>query len=188
MNTKYQAVLCSCALTLLLQACGGQSNPAATTGTATAEAVTPAPASTTETTADLSGAPSFQTLDGKSVKLSDYAGKKVFVNLWATWCAPCIREIPSIQRAAEALKSENFEFLLASDEELDKIKDFLLDRGFMGNFVKLNGYVGSYGADVMPTSLLFDEQGKQIAIWKGPAEWDSAEMLAELRNTKAVAQ
>jgi len=115
------------------------------------------------------------------VEIADYAGKKVFVNYWATWCAPCIKEIPSIARAADTLAAENYVFLLASDESLDTINEFLLDRDFTGNFVKLNSYVGSLGIDVMPTSVLYATTGTPVRTWQGSFEWDSAEMLAELR-------
>jgi thiol-disulfide isomerase/thioredoxin len=118
---------------------------------------------------------------GKPLDLSVYAGKKVFLNYWATWCAPCIREIPSIARAASVLEQENFVFLLASDESAETISDFLADREFTGNFIKLNGFFGSHGIDAVPSSVLYDETGAIVKTWPGSFEWDSPEMLAELR-------
>ncbi len=124
----------------------------------------------------------FQDLLGNPLELSAYAGKKVFVNYWATWCAPCIREIPALTKAAAILEPENYVFLLASDETLEKINDFLLDRDFTGNFIKLTTYVGTQGINVMPSSVLYDEKGEVINRWTGAFEWDSPEMLAELRQ------
>jgi thiol-disulfide isomerase/thioredoxin len=159
-------------LVLLLQSCGEA--PTATSPTA--------PAASVATTSSSAGATAsmYSDLEGNPINIADYAGKNVFVNYWATWCAPCIQEIPSIARAAEAL-GDDYVFLLASDESLDTIKDFLLDREFSGNFVKLNGYVGAIGINVMPTSVLYDASGTQVKSWEGSFEWDSAEMLAQLR-------
>jgi thiol-disulfide isomerase/thioredoxin len=184
MNLRTSTFAIACVFTLLLQACSksGPAAPSANTVTAQADAVLAA-AKPADTDAALAAgrAPTFQDLNGKPVKLTDYAGKKVFVNFWASWCAPCIKEIPSISRAATALANENFVFLLASDESIDTIKNFLLDRGFTGNFVKMDGFVGSVGVDVMPTSVLYDEHGGIVRSWQGASVWDSEEMLAQIR-------
>jgi len=184
MNLRTATVVIACVFTVLLQACSKSAPPAPAADTATAQV---AAAATTLAEANaamtpVGKAPTFQDMDGKPVKLADYAGKKVFVNFWASWCAPCIKEIPSINRAATALANENFVFLLASDESLDTIKNFLLDRGFAGNFVKMDGFVGSVGVDVMPTSVLYDEHGAVVRSWQGASAWDSPEMLAEIRG------
>lgn len=164
------------ASTLLLQACGGSEAPAASTQTEPAAGITTSPAA--PATADATTA-MYSDLDGNPVDIANYAGKKVFVNYWATWCAPCIKEIPSITRAEETL-GDDYVFLLASDESIETIKEFLLDREFTGKFIKLNGYVGAIGINVMPTSVMYNEDGEQIKSWEGSFEWDSAEMLAEL--------
>jgi thiol-disulfide isomerase/thioredoxin len=169
----------------LLQACSDADNSATTE---TAAAPTPAQAQLTVTdvappAADAS-ASIYQDLQGNPVELSAYAGKKVFLNYWATWCAPCIREIPSIARAADILEDENFVFLLASDESLETISEFLEEREFTGNFIKLNGFFGGHGIDAVPSSVLFDETGAVVKTWPGSFEWDSSQMLAELRDAQ----
>lgn len=128
----------------------------------------------------------FQTLDGRGFDVEALAGSKVFVNFWATWCAPCIREIPSINRAAAMLEPEGYMFLFVSDEDTDMIRDFLDERGFSGNFVKLNDYFSSYGIGAVPSSWLLDENGDLVAQWAGAYEWDSEEKLAEIRNPSAT--
>lgn len=124
----------------------------------------------------------FQTLDGRGFDIELFAGEKVFVNFWATWCAPCIREIPSINRAAAELGNEGYTFLFVSDEDPETIDDFLLEREFPGNFVKLNGYFATFGIGAVPSSWLMDENGDVEATWAGAYEWDSEEMLNEIRN------
>ncbi len=141
-----------------------------------ADAPTPAAPTTTR----------FQDLQGAPLELSAYAGKKVFLNYWATWCAPCIREIPSIARAAAVLEQENYVFLLASDESLDTINDFLIDRGFSGTFIKLNGFFAAHGIQAVPSSSLYDESGTLVQTWSGAFEWDTPEMLEAVRTGAPV--
>lgn len=124
----------------------------------------------------------YRSLDNRALDLQVFAGKKIFVNFWATWCAPCIEEIPSINRAAAMLEDENFVFLLASDEDIETISFFLEDRGFEGNFIKLNPYFGAYGISAVPSSILVDESGEIVKSWIGAFEWDSPEMIAEIRS------
>ena len=96
----------------------------------------------------------FVDLQGQPVELGAYAGKKVFLNYWATWCAPCIREIPSIARASAELEDEGYVFLLASDETLDTIGDVIAEREFDGNFITLNKFFGAWGINAVPSSEL----------------------------------
>lgn len=126
----------------------------------------------------------FQDLQGNPVEISDYLGKKLILNYWATWCAPCIREIPALNRAAETLKDEGFIFLLASDESLDDITEFLLDHEFKGNFIKLNTFFASFGVEAVPSTILYDSAGKIINTWVGEYAWDSEEILTELREAE----
>lgn len=168
-------ILITLALALSLSACTQEDKGASNTPNISISA-TPALAVADPATS------TYQDLNGKGLELSAYAGKKVFVNYWATWCAPCIREIPSIIRAANTLEADNYIFLMASDESLETINNFLLDRGFSGNFIKLNGYFGSHGIDAVPSSILLDEAGKPINSWAGSFEWDSPQMLEALRQ------
>jgi len=175
---------------LLLQACGGDTNqsPAATVTPATDEASAQSFTPTLDPLLDNLPADNdpdsktFQTLDGRGFDVELFAGRKVFVNFWATWCAPCIQEIPSINNAAAELANENYLFVFASDEDSDTINNFLLDRQFPGNFIRLNDYFAKYGIGAVPSSWLLDENGDVIRTWAGAYEWDSAEMLAEIRS------
>ena len=126
----------------------------------------------------------YQDLEGRGLEIESFAGKRVFVNYWATWCAPCIHEIPSLARAAAELEDENTLFLLASDESPEVIRQFVEERGFAGHFIKLNGYFGQYGIHAVPSSSLYDEQGRLLQSWAGAFEWDSPEMLAQIRDAR----
>ena len=165
----------------LLQGCGGN-NESDAASVATERTSPVASASVIPASSDTK----FMSLQGEPLELSAYAGKKVFLNYWATWCAPCIREIPSIARASAELEDENYVFLLASDESLETISDFLADREFSGNFIKLNKFFGAWGINAVPSSELYDENGNLLVTWAGAFEWDSAEMLDAIRNARPM--
>ena len=124
---------------------------------------------------------SFIDLNENNLDLSVYKGKKIVINYWATWCGPCIKEMPSIKRAEEILEDYGYTFLLVSDETISKISKFKNDRNFDFNFLKSIKIYELFGIYSMPTSYIFDENGKKIKTIVGAVEWDSEEMLTELK-------
>jgi thiol-disulfide isomerase/thioredoxin len=128
----------------------------------------------------------FEDADGKPRKLSDWRGKTVLVNLWATWCVPCRREMPSLEGLQEKLKGPNFEVVAINIDTRDpeKPKKFLEDAkltrlGYFNDqkakvFQDLKGIGRALG---MPTSVLVDGQGCEIGTIAGPAEWDSEDAV-----------
>lgn len=169
---------------IFLQACSNDDQVAQTAPEADSLAVAPASNSLLDglPADDDPDSSTFQTLDGRGFGIELFAGQRVFVNFWATWCAPCIREIPSINRAAAALEEEGYTFLFVSDEDTDTINEFLTEREFQGNFIKLNGYFATFGIGAVPSSWLLDENGDVAQTWAGAYEWDSEEMLEQIRN------
>ena len=124
---------------------------------------------------------SFVDLNENNLDLSVYKGKRIIINYWATWCGPCIKEMPSIKRAEEILKDYGYTFLLISDETISKISKFKNDRNLDFNFVKSIESYESLGIYSMPTSFIFDENGKKIETIVGAIEWDSEEMINKLK-------
>ena len=122
----------------------------------------------------------FEDADGKPRKLSDFRGKTVLVNLWATWCVPCRKEMPALDSLQTKLGGKDFEVVAINIDTRDaeKPKNFLKD----GNLTKL-AYFSDQKAKVfqdlksigralgMPTSVLVDAQGCEIGTIAGPAEW-----------------
>jgi len=122
-------------------------------------------------------------LEGNEINLSDFKGKRVFLNLWATWCKPCIAEMPSIDRAFQHLKNEDFVFLLASDEKMEKIRRFVEKRGdFSFQFVHMINSVYDLEVVALPTTLIINRNGEIVYEKAGAREWDSEDVLKELRN------
>ena len=126
-------------------------------------------------------APDFtlQTPEGGQVTLNDLRGKTVLVNFWATWCPPCVREMPSMEALYQSLKGRNFIVLAIS---LDKA-----GARVVAPFVKKlkltfpialdpNSEVSAvYGARDLPSSFLLDPQGRVVAGAKGERDWFSPE-------------
>ncbi len=115
--------------------------------------------------------------DGKSRTIKDWAGKVVLLNLWATWCAPCRKEMPSLDRLQKVLGSDRFEVMaLAVDRTgADSAKKFL-DSIKIENlklYVDASARSGStLKAPGLPTTILVGKDGREIGRLVGPAEWD----------------
>ena len=124
---------------------------------------------------------SFIDLYEKNLDLSVYQNGKIVVSYWATWCAPCIKEMPGIKRAEEILKEYGYTFLLISDETVDKISKFKNEWNFDFNFLKSTKSFETLGVYAMPTSYIFDENGKIVETIVGAVEWDSKEMIDKLK-------
>ena len=124
---------------------------------------------------------SFIDLYEKNLDLSVYQNNKIVVSYWATWCAPCIKEMPGIKRAEEILKEYGYTFLLISDETVDKISKFKNEWNFDFNFLKSTKSFETLGVYAMPTSYIFDENGQIIETIVGAIEWDSDEMINKLK-------
>ena len=123
----------------------------------------------------------FVDLNDNKVDLTVYKGKKIVINYWATWCRPCIKEMPGLKRAEEILENHNYIFLLVSDETTSKISTFKKDKNFDFNFLKSvesNEMLGIYS---LPTSYIFDENGKKIETIVGTIAWDSERIINKLK-------
>ena len=125
---------------------------------------------------------SFVDLKNKKVDLTSYIGKRIIINHWATWCGPCIKEMPGIKRAQEILKNHNYTFLLVSDENVSKISKFKNDKKYDFNFLKSVGSNETLGIYSLQTSYIFDEKGMKIETIVGTIIWDSDQMIKKLKT------
>tara|TARA_A100001011_G_C13974349_1_gene700610 strand:- start:295 stop:726 length:432 start_codon:yes stop_codon:yes gene_type:complete len=124
---------------------------------------------------------SFIDLFDNNLDLSIYKKGKIVISYWATWCAPCIKEMPSIKKAEDILEEYGYTFLLVSDETLNEISKFKNEWNFDFNFLKSTKSFETLGVYAMPTSYIFDENGKIIETIVGAIEWDSEEMINKLK-------
>jgi len=125
---------------------------------------------------------SFMDLDENNLDLSVFNEGKVVISYWATWCAPCIKEMPSMKRAEEILKDYGYTFLLVSDETISKISNFKSEMNFDFNFLKSNKSFETIGVYAMPTSYIFNENGEIVETIVGVVEWDSEEIINKLKT------
>jgi thiol-disulfide isomerase/thioredoxin len=128
----------------------------------------------------------FQDADGKPKKLSDWRGKTVLLNLWATWCVPCRKEMPALDGLEAKLSGPNFEVVAVNIDtrDPDKPKNFLKEAGLsrLGYYTdekaKVFQDLKSIGRALgMPTSVLVDPKGCEIGTIAGPAEWNSDDAI-----------
>jgi len=124
---------------------------------------------------------SFFDLEENNLDLSEFNSGKMVISYWATWCAPCIKEMPSIKRAEEILEEYGYTFLLVSDETITKISNFKNEMNFDLKFLKSNKSFESLGVYAMPTSYIFDENGEIVETFVGVIEWDSEEIINKLK-------
>ncbi|HEY9148501.1 MAG TPA: TlpA disulfide reductase family protein [Gammaproteobacteria bacterium] len=121
-------------------------------------------------------------MQGKSHKLGDYRGKVVMVNFWATYCGPCIKEMPSMQRLKEKLSDRPFA-ILAIDmaEERATVEAFLQKHNIQVNFPILldpeGGVVESWMITAVPTTFIIDPQGEIRYALFGGIEWDKPDVI-----------
>ena len=124
----------------------------------------------------------FEDAVGTQLTLADFEGKYVLLNIWATWCPPCRKELPDLQGLQQKLGGDQFQVIALSTDtgrfanvqrlyqELDLNED--------GVFIDEIGSVGrKLGVFAMPTTLLIDPEGREIGRNPGPADWDSAQAV-----------
>jgi peroxiredoxin len=121
-------------------------------------------------------------LDEKEIDLADYKGKTIFINYWATWCRPCLAEMPDLDKAAKILTKENFVFLAASDESIDKIKKFVTKYDYSFKIVHSKTSVFDLDIMALPTTMVIDKKGKIVYNEVGARDWSNEKELANLRN------
>lgn len=133
----------------------------------------------------------FQDADGNSVSLLDFADKLVLVNLWATWCAPCVEEMPALDRLQGELGDEGLVVVaVALDlQGAQVVRPFYQKQGIKNLGIYLdpkNEYSQLLGADAVPSSLLISRKGMFVGKLIGNADWDSPEAIALMRHYLAA--
>ncbi len=128
-----------------------------------------------------------ETPDGKHVALSDLTGKVVLLNLWATWCAPCVREMPTLDRLQAKLGGSSFEVVALSSDRAgaSAVEPFFREHGLdnLAIYLDPTGAAGrALGVRALPSTLLIDSAGREVGRLEGVAEWDSPEAIALIRH------
>jgi thiol-disulfide isomerase/thioredoxin len=133
-------------------------------------------------------APSFSFVDpaGNTVSLSDFTGKLVVLNLWATWCAPCLREMPSLDRMQTRLGEDVVVLAISEDRGGNKVVEPFIEKLGLKS-VKFyldpkSGAQRAFKVQGLPTSVVIDRDGKILGQVEGAAEWDSPRLLDTVKS------
>ncbi|MBL0023311.1 MAG: TlpA family protein disulfide reductase [Sphingomonadales bacterium] len=132
-------------------------------------------------------AAAFTGADGRDVSLSDYAGRPLLVNLWATWCAPCKAEMPTLDALAQLEEGRVSVIAVSQDLQGRKPVNAFFTAAQIGNLEPFtdrdNALLGAIGGNpALPVTILYDADGKEVWRVIGGLEWDDAEvskLLAE---------
>ena len=127
-------------------------------------------------------------LDGKPVSLSDFRGKWVIVNYWATWCPPCVKELPSIAEAREILSDEAFDVLVINvGEDKTQIEHFLRTR--LGGVLNLEVLIDDnlvavkdWKVRALPTTYVVDHTGRVVYSALGEHDFSEAAVIDKIRE------
>ncbi len=122
-------------------------------------------------------------LDGEPVEFSRFKGKTVFLNIWATWCGPCVGEMPSIARLAAnpRLKDDDVAFVCVSiDDDSETVKRFLKGKDWPMTVLRATDLPPVFATDGIPATFLINPEGRIVVAEVGAATWDAPEVAAFL--------
>ena len=129
----------------------------------------------------------FLDADDKPHSFADLKGKVLLVNFWATWCAPCVKEMPSLDRLQAALGKDKFAILPLSLDgpSRPKVAPFYEDKKLANIgiwFDKGRKLMQAFDVSILPTSILVDATGKVVGRLEGEADWDKPDAIALLKS------
>ncbi len=142
------------------------------------------------------GLPDFElkTLEGQSVRLSQFKGKVVLVNFWATWCGPCLEEVPSLIELVEALNGDVELLAVSQDSSKEEIEVFLrafpkIKNPHIHILLDMDHAVGQiYEADRLPETYVTDTQNRLVRKVFGSLNWSTKEAIAFMKDILAKAK
>lgn len=114
------------------------------------------------------------TMTGERTSLSEFEGKTIFINFWATWCPPCIAEMPNIQRLYDDVENEDIVFVMASlDDDPQKAWDFVERKGFTFPAYSVIAKPRVYDTSIVPSTYVISPQGRIVMKHQGMAKYDT---------------
>jgi thiol-disulfide isomerase/thioredoxin len=120
-------------------------------------------------------------LSGTSIDLHQFRGKTIFINFWATWCKPCIQELPFISKAMEKINDERVVFLFASNEAVEEIEQFRKKHSYKFHYVQLEN-LEELNIMTLPTTYIFNPDGQLVFSEMGYREWDTKSNIDVILN------
>ncbi|MCA8833228.1 TlpA family protein disulfide reductase [Hymenobacter pini] len=130
------------------------------------------------------------TLDGQPANLRDLQGKVVLVNLWATWCPPCVAEMPGLQKLYTQVDKRKVAFVMVSlDQNQEKARRFVAHKGYtFPVYFPAAPLPPAFDSEVIPTTIIVGPDGKIAARHEGMADYDTPEFKAALEKLAGPSQ
>jgi thiol-disulfide isomerase/thioredoxin len=119
----------------------------------------------------------FINLSKQEVDLNLFSNKKIILNYWATWCGPCIKEMPDLMIAEKKLKDSDVSLFLVSDEDVSVISKFVDNNPYTLNFLKSNVSNEMLGVYSLPTTILFDNKGNKVETIVGVLDFSDENLI-----------
>ena len=120
---------------------------------------------------------SFINLSKQEVDLNLFSNKKIILNYWATWCGPCIKEMPDLMIAEKKLKDSDVSLFLVSDEDVSVISKFVDNNQYTLNFLKSNVSNEMLGVYSLPTTILYDNRGNKVETIVGVLDFSDENLI-----------
>jgi len=124
-------------------------------------------------------------LEGKTVNFESLKGKVIFMNIWATWCPPCLAEMPNIYSLYRKVDQDKIAFVMLSVDEggINKVKKFIQKKGYtFPVYLPASSFPQEFESPALPTTFIISPEGKIVAKQEGMAEYDTKEVRAFLES------
>jgi len=129
---------------------------------------------------------SVKDLSGKTINAADWKNKVLVLNMWATWCGPCIAEMPSLENLYEKTKNDGIVFALVSDEDQETVNEFIQKKKFSLPVYTVENLPQIYRGDAIPRTLIIAANGKIVFDHLGAARWDSETTINFLKTVSQI--
>lgn len=125
-------------------------------------------------------------LNGEPVELEAFRGEVLFINLWAPWCPPCVRELRGIEELRRRVSDTDVRFLIVSTEDGESVEEFLRRRQYdLPFYLELETVPAAFGRVGLPTTWVVDRRGRIVLTRHGAARWDRGPVVSFLRSLAA---
>ena len=186
---KFAILSCAVMLAGCDRQSGGQAQPAASAAAQAATASAPLAAGAVDRTHKGSALPDALLKDpaGNALNLASLKGKPLLINLWATWCTPCVAELPQLDKLAAAHPELKLLTVNQDMDKLDKVAPFLQARGVARLEPWLNpdnSLTFQFGAETLPATILYDGAGREVWRIVGGRDWSLPDITALLAEAK----
>jgi thiol-disulfide isomerase/thioredoxin len=124
-------------------------------------------------------------LQGKQIDFESLKGKVVFLNIWATWCPPCIAEMPNIQKLYDKVGSDKIAFVMLSVDEggMEKVKKYIDKKKYtFPVYMPASNFPQEFHSNAIPTTFIISPEGKIVAKQEGMADYNTKEVVEFLQG------